>query len=79
MASISWKVLLMEVVEDRGYAKGYTDGQATGRVTGRQQGVAIARRQIAKGLLRRNSLPATMVAEVTNLPLAAVESLQEVS
>ena len=79
MASVSWKVLLMEVVEDRGYAKGYTDVQATGRVAGRQQGMAIARRQIAKELLRRNSLPAAMIAEATNLPLAGVETLQEVS
>ncbi len=79
MGSTSWKVLLMEMMEDRGYAKGYTDGKATGRVTGRQQGMAIARRQIAKELLHRNSLPAAMVAEATNLLLAAVESLQEVS
>jgi hypothetical protein len=46
MALVSWKVLLMEAVEDRGYAKGYTDGQANGRSVGRQQGIAIARRRI---------------------------------
>ena len=80
MASVSWKVLLMEVVEDHGYAKGYTDGQATGRVAGRrQQGIFIARRRIAQALLCRNSLPVTVIAEVTDLLVSTIESLRETS
>ncbi len=79
MGSISWKVLLMEVIEDRGYAKGYTDGQATGRVAGRQQGISIARRRIAQALLCRNSLSVTVIAEVTDLSVSTIESLRETS
>ncbi len=79
MASVSWKVLLMEVVEDRGYVKGYTDGQATGRVADRQQGISIARRRIAQVLLCRNSLPITVIAEVTDLSVSTIESLRETS
>ena len=76
---VSWKVLLMEAVEDRGYVKGYIDGQANGRVAGRRQGIAIARRRIAQALLYRNHLSVTVIAEVTDLPMATIESLRETS
>ena len=77
MGSVSWKVLLMEAIEDRGYAKGHIDGYASSRVAGRQRGIAIARRQIAKALLRENILPMATIAKLTDLPIMTIESLLE--
>lgn len=71
---ISWKTLLIENVANQAYANGYQDGSANSRTEGRQQGMTIAKRQIAKALLRENLTP-TLIAKVTGLPLAAIELL----
>jgi flagellar biosynthesis/type III secretory pathway protein FliH len=77
MGSVSWEILLMEAVEDRGYAKGHRDGYANGRVAGRRQGITMARRQMAKTLLRENIANGETVARLTDLPLTMIESLLE--
>ena len=75
MSSLSWKTLLLEAVENQGYSKGYCDGRrANGRVQGRQQGIGIAKRQIAKALLSEGLTIAT-IAKVTGLSTATLEWL----
>lgn len=67
---ISWKTLLIENVANQAYSNGYQDGCANGRTEGRQQGMTIAKRQIAKAL-HENLTPA-LIAKVTGLPPAAI-------
>ena len=69
-----WKTLLLEAAENQGYAKGHRDGYATGRVQGREEGIEIARKQIAKAL-QREGLALASIANITNLPIAVLESL----
>jgi len=73
MSTISWKTLLMEVVENRSYEKGYCDGLANGRTRtrGRDQGIKIARRQITKAL-QSEGFAAERIAEIVT-PVSAVK------
>lgn len=73
---ISWKTLLMEAVENQGYTKGHQDGCASGRMRGREEGIAIAKKQIAKALLHEG-LALILIARVTNMPVSVIEAMGE--
>ncbi len=66
--SSSCEKLLLESVENQGYAKGHRGGCATGRTQGRTQGIRIAKRQMAKALLREG-LALAAIAKVTDIPI----------
>lgn len=72
--TVSWKMLLMEAAENQGYEKGYVDGLANGRIQGRKGGIEITQRQIANAL-RRENVTFAVIAKVTDLSIAVLESL----